>query len=285
MKSSRHTLLSSGSFVGLAPKGPLARLLGYNIIEQLKKDQSITNDIWSITLLDSETGILSLGGTIARDMEQAKIQGELELQHFGDPAATEELVKGEVDKKLSLSLPDHLPMESYFKWTNIQGAAGWWTALMAGVWVNGAKVLKNQPVLFDIQCPFILAPPAAASRVYGSIGGVIRLPPPHDRFFAFPCLNQVNVAFEIGGWNFPSMSGEGTRADALHGPAGGRFSLGKIDNGTGYCIGSVVETRMGMRREWDASGMHDTWVLGEPFFRSLGVVFDNDNSRIGVRSY
>lgn len=133
--------------------------------------------------------------------------------------------------------------------------------------------------------PFILAPPLAARRFYESIGGTKRLDPPHDSFFAFPCLNQVNIAFEIGGWNFVSMSGQGTKADALYGPAGGRFSLGKLADGTGYCVGSVVETRMGLRKQWMGSGMKDMWVLGEPFFRGLGVVFDMDNMRVGVRTY
>lgn len=81
------------------------------------------------------------------------------------------------------------------------------------------------------------------------------------------------------------MSGQGTKADALYGPAGGRFSLGKLADGTGYCVGSVVETRMGLRKQWMGSGMKDMWVLGEPFFRGLGVVFDMDNMRVGVRTY
>ena len=285
MKASRHTLAPSGSILGLAPHSPLARLQGYNVLEQLKELKAIAEDLWSITLLDAETGVLSLGITAAKEMERAKIQGELELQRLGEQGTTEEWMKQEVDGRLGLSMPDHLPTDTLFKWTNIQGAAGWWSALLSGIWVNGAKVLKNQPILFDVQCPFILAPPPAAAYFYEAIGGVIRLDPPHDSFFAFPCLNQVNIAFEIGGWNFPTMSGEGTRADALHGPAGGLFSLGKMGNGTGYCLGSVVETKMGMRREWDSSGMQDTWILGEPFFRGVGVVFDNENSRIGVRSY
>ncbi len=285
LKSSRHTLSASGTVLGLAPHSSLARLHGYSILEQLRNDSSVLRDLWSITLLDAENGILSLGGTIAKEVERAKVSAELELQRLGEPGATEDWVTKEVENRLSLSMSDHLPLEAHFRWTNMQGAAGWWSALMGGVWVNGAKVLKNQPVLFDIQCPFILAPPSAAARFYDAIGGVIRLEPPYENFFAFPCLNQVNVAFELGGWNFPSMSGEGTRADALHGPAGGRFSLGKIGNGTGYCHGSVVETRMGLQKEWTSSGMQDMWILGEPFFRGLGAVFDNDNGKIGIRTY
>ena len=81
------------------------------------------------------------------------------------------------------------------------------------------------------------------------------------------------------------MSGEGTREDALYGPAGGKFSLGKLGNGTGYCVGAVVETTMGIREGWIASGVRDMWVLGEPFFRGLGVAFDTEKSRVGARVY
>ena len=81
------------------------------------------------------------------------------------------------------------------------------------------------------------------------------------------------------------MSAETTRFDSLHGPAGGRFSLGKIDDGTGYCIGAVVETKMRQHERWSDSGMQATWVLGEPFFRGLGVLFDTQHERIGIRSY
>ena len=147
------------------------------------------------------------------------------------------------------------------------------------------QVLKNQPILFDLNIPFVLAPPLAAQRFYESIGGAKRLPPPYESFFAFPCLNHVNIAFEIGGWNFPAMNGEGTTSDALYGPAGGRFSLGKLEDGTGYCVGIVVETKMGLRKEWFGSGLRDVWILGEPFFRGLGVVFDVENNRVGVRTY
>lgn len=153
-------------------------------------------------------------------------------------------------------------------------------------WVTDPQqVLKNQPMLLDVNCPFVLAPPLAARRFYESIGGSKRLPTPYDNFFVFPCLNQVNIAVELGGWLFPSMNGEGTRADAVYGPAGGRFSLGKLADGSGYCVGSVIETRMGSGKQWHRSGMQDMWVLGEPFFRGLGVVFDQEKGRIGVRTY
>jgi len=33
------------------------------------------------------------------------------------------------------------------------------------------------------------------------------------------------------------------------------------------------------------SGLHDTWIIGEPFFQGTGVVFDPEDHRIGFRSY
>ncbi|KAK5354105.1 hypothetical protein LTS03_006913 [Exophiala xenobiotica] len=284
-KASRVTLANSGSILGLAPHRSLARLSSSPFLVQLQEKNTIQDNMWSVTLLDAGSGILSLGGTIAKEVEEAKIRGEVELKHFGDPVAIPQWVTKQVDNQLRILMPSELPWDHHFKWTKVQGAAGWWTALMSGVWINGAKVLKNQPVLFDINVPYILAPPVAAQRFYESIGGTKRLDPPYDSFFAFPCLNGVNIGLEIGGWIFPSMSGEGTREDALNGPAGGRFSLGKLGNGTGYCVGSVVETTMGLRKEWMASGLKDMWVLGEPFFRGLGVAFDIEEGRVGVRVY
>ena len=75
---------------------------------------------------------------------------------------------------------------------------------------------------------------------------------------------------------------------------GGRFSLGRLKEGSGYCIGAVVETRMGLQEERNeilekgrrgtrlgagsnkvgGNGMRDVWVIGEGFFRGVSVVFD-----------
>lgn len=75
---------------------------------------------------------------------------------------------------------------------------------------------------------------------------------------------------------------------------GGRFSLGRLRPGSGYCVGAVLETRMGLREESEevldegrrgtreggqkgglgGNGMRDLWVVGEGFFRGVGAVFD-----------
>ena len=42
---------------------------------------------------------------------------------------------------------------------------------------------------------------------------------------------------------------QGGRVAGFTGFPGGRFSLGRLKAGSGYCIGAVVETRMGIRDE------------------------------------
>lgn len=78
-----------------------------------------------MTLLDTESGILSLGGTITRDIEEAKVRGEIELKHFGDATATSASVNEQVEGQLNFMLPPTAPWDKNFKWTEIQGAAGW----------------------------------------------------------------------------------------------------------------------------------------------------------------
>jgi hypothetical protein len=107
--------------------------------------------MWSVTLLEAGSGILSLGGTIAKEVEEAKTRGEVELKHFGDPVAIPQWVTKQVHNQLRILMPSELPWDHHFKWTKVQGAAGWWTALMSGVWINGAKV-----------CTRFLFPPSAA---------------------------------------------------------------------------------------------------------------------------
>ena len=78
-----------------------------------------------------------------RDAEEAKIRAEIELQHFGQPGASPEWIFGEVANRLKLSFPEESTVIDAFKWTSVQGAAGWWSTMMSGVWVNGRKVSTN----------------------------------------------------------------------------------------------------------------------------------------------
>jgi len=154
-------------------------------------------------------------------------------------------------------------------------------------------VLDTCILIFQqINSPFILAPPLAAKAFYASVSGSRPLPPPYSNFYVFPCLNPPALHFEFGGTNFPFMQG-GRGAD-WSGIPGGKFSLGRLEAGSGYCVGAVVETRMGIKEERDevvqndrkgsksiggrgglgGNGMRDVWVIGEGFFRGVGGVFD-----------
>ena len=87
---------------------------------------------------------------------------------------------------------------------------------------------------------------------------------------------------------------QGGRGADWTGLPGGKFSLGRLKAGSGYCVGAVVETRMGVKEEKSevlvegrrgtragthknilgGNGMRDVWVIGEGFFRGVGGVFD-----------
>lgn len=51
--------------------------------------------------------------------------------------------------------------------------------------------------------------------------------------------------------------------------------------GSGYCIGAVVENRMKddiMDRSSGSIGLENLWIIGESFFRDLQVAFDVSDS-------
>ena len=304
-KFSHHTLCSSGTILGLAPRSSrsLSHLTASSLLEQLLQQKSIEHNIFSITVLDSETGILSLGETAAPQIEEIKIRNEVSLKYLNGIPLDEQRaeMEREIEGALRFAIPYGSTYEDHFKWTDVgKGAiSGWHMTLMTGLWVNGIKIMRNQPVLFDINCPYILAPPMAAETFYHAIPGgrsVSSLLDVNDTeamsFYAWPCLNKNDIEFEIAGWRFPLAKGVATHADDLHGPTGGKFSLGQINvqtedqkASTGYCAGIVVETRIGEREEWSRAGMKDVWVLGEPFFRDMGLAFDMVEEKIGLRIF
>lgn len=160
-----------------------------------------------------------------------------------------------------------------FRWTPLLGAVGFYQVLLQGIYINNEKILKSSPIILDINTPLILAPPLAARTFYASISGALPLDSDgkgragRSPFWQFPCLNPPILHFEFDRFPFP----------VLHGPGGlgGRFSLGRVRRGSGYCVGAVVE--------WDGNGNEDgkagdglggVWVVGEGFFREVGAVFD-----------
>lgn len=60
---------------------------------------------------------------------------------------------------------------------------------------------------------------------------------------------------------------------------GGRFGLGRLSEGSGYCIGIIVESRMGREKSAGRAadrdnGLGHTWIIGEPFFKDVQVAFE-----------
>jgi hypothetical protein len=154
--------------------------------------------------------------------------------------------------------------------------------------------MLSQPNAPQINTPFILAPPFAARAFYSSISGSRQLPPPYDQFHAYPCFNPPKIHFEFAGWNVEVLKGK--RDKGTFSP-GGRFSSGRMAAGSGYCVGIVVESRMGKEispgtrrsntgpgttteRATRANGLEDVWIVGEPFFRDVQVAF---NVRFPIR--
>ena len=130
----------------------------------------------------------------------------------------------------------------------------------------------------------------AARSFYSSIAGSRQLPPPYDQFHSYPCLSPPQINFEFASWNVEVMKGKRDKASSA---LGGRFSLGRLETGSGYCIGNIVESRMGIEasvgrndRETGfggGNGLSGVWIIGEPFFRDVQVAFDV--STPGVRKW
>ncbi|KAI9824456.1 MAG: hypothetical protein M1832_001991 [Thelocarpon impressellum] len=307
-KSSLNTLRASGSMLGLAPSESLSQTNTPSLTSQLYEKGVIARDVWSLMLINGKEGVFSVGGTGAEAVELVQQQTEEELKRWGELEKANALdgrsgASDGINKRTDegRSGKDRPPeWEHGWRWNKVQGARGWWQILMQGVWVDGTKVLKNQPIIIDFNTPFVLAPPLAAKAFYSSISGARPMPAPHDQFYLFPCLNPPTFAFEFSGWPFPAFQG-GKGADYWGGP-GGRFSLGKVRQGSGYCVGAVVETRMGVEDGGDrvarsgrgqarggamdaGNGLRDVWVLGEGFFRGVSGVFDPKGQRVGFRTH
>ncbi|MCJ1431473.1 hypothetical protein MMC27_000826 [Xylographa pallens] len=291
-RSSSATLGASGSVLGLAPSLHLGQINSPTLLSQLLDKKIIQRPIFSIMLINGQEGVLSIGGTSARAVEIVIQRTKDELDRLVLPDNAHETADNMLSKRSSRSLAAPIQgresaWQEGWRWSKVQGAEGWWQILLQGVWVDGSKVLKNQPVVVDINTPFILAPPLAAKAFYASVSGSLQLPVPHDNFYIFPCLNPPLTDFEFDNWRFPVMQG-GKGADWF-GMPGGRFSLGRYKEGSGYCVGAIVQTAMGVKHggangeegknmrgagELAGNGMRDVWVIGEGFFRGVGGVFD-----------
>jgi hypothetical protein len=294
------TLLPSGAYLGLAPSTALSQTRTVSLLQQLIEKNVIDTPVWSLVLINGNDGIFSIGGTSAPSLRQAEIETHDELARLGTQETRRDVIVAprsldELETEAALS-------SNEWKWSKVQGAEGWWQILMRGIWVDGVKVLDNQLIVLDvgtaqssnnlsqanscqINTPFILAPAAAARAFYSSISGSRQLAPPYDQFHAYPCFNPPKLHFEFAGWNVEVLKG---KRDKGKSSPRSRFSLGRMAAGSGYCVGTIVESRMGTRHPLETgtgnmdfetsteggNGLEDVWIVGEPFFRDVQVAFN-----------
>lgn len=156
-KFSLDTLGASGSALGLAPSEHLSQTKSTSILKQLLQKQIIERPIFSLMLINGQEGVLSIGGTGARAVEMVQQQTKDELDHFGAVERGE--ITADVDgdniakrdpTKREPVFDTEASWEEGWKWSQVQGAEGWWQILMQGVWVDGSKVLHNQAAVIDV---------------------------------------------------------------------------------------------------------------------------------------
>ena len=153
--SSLNTLLPSGSILGLAPSMQLSQTMTPSFIAQLLEKYLIERPVFSIMLINGEEGVLSVGGTSAAavDMVEKHTRDTLDRAgamergepDIGNPRFAKRDTR--MNKAVAARQTD---WEDAWKWSRVQGAEGWWQTLMDGVWIDGSKVLKNQPVVVDV---------------------------------------------------------------------------------------------------------------------------------------
>ena len=107
-------------------------------------------------LIDGEKGVLTLGGTADEAVEGAKHQAEDVLVKLGDHEPGKDktpkpsIAKRDREKKAKKE-ENVEPWRQRWKWSNVEGSTvGWWQILMQGLWVSGAKIMRNQPVVLDV---------------------------------------------------------------------------------------------------------------------------------------
>lgn len=162
-KFSLHTLGASGSALGLAPSEHLRQTKSTSILKQLLQKQIIERPVFSLMLINGQEGVLSIGGTGARAVELVEQQTKDELDHISAVERGEVATDVDGDSvvkrgamKRELVFDTKVNWEEEWKWSQVQGADGWWQILMQGVWVDGSKVLQNQAAVIDV-CFFPLA--------------------------------------------------------------------------------------------------------------------------------
>ena len=149
--------------LGLAPSEHLSQTKTPSLLEQLLEKNIIERSVFSVMLINGQEGVLSIGGTSADAVDLVQEQTRQELDRVGEleratvsgetpPNEVQSTMKRDLESDMAVQ-EQSLDWRSGWKWSKVQGAEGWWQILMQGVWVDGSKVLKNQPVVIDVRPP------------------------------------------------------------------------------------------------------------------------------------
>lgn len=259
-RATLSTLLPSGAVWGLAFPS-LSHNSQSSLVKHLHNSSPLFYDsgsivlkrsIWSFATISSTEAILTLGGTVVE-----------------------------------------FAPEKEWRWTELKDQVeGYWEVNMQSVLVEGVRVLRTIPrVVIDVSSPLIIGPEEMVEAVWNFVEGARRLweleldsngPDTAQRqileelagewwderageigeWWVYPCLNEPLIQLEFAGWGFPVD----------------RVGLGKVREGSGYCVGSIVGWPRHIKHsETTNPGSEDekrVWILGGPFWSGVVGVFD-----------
>lgn len=135
-----RALLPSGAYLGLAPSASLSQTRTAGLLQQLLEKDVIDVPIWSLLLVNGREGIFSIGGTSAGSLRRVAKETDDMLNPGEHDEAKRDTTKAEPADSL----------DDAWQWMKVHGAEGWWQILMRGIWVDGIKVLENQPIVLDV---------------------------------------------------------------------------------------------------------------------------------------
>ena len=185
--------------------------------------------------------------------------------------------------------------EMEWRWIELKGQVeGYWEIVMQSVFVEGIRVLRGIPrVIIDVSCALIIGPGEMVEVVWSFVDGARRLwevvgevntdyaewsvdgKAVGGEWWVYPCLNEPLIQLEFAGWGFPIE----------------RVGLGKVAEGSGYCVGSIVgwpkynhakeiKANPGERPKHGKENIDErrdeerVWILGGPFWAGVVGVFD-----------
>ena len=163
--------------------------------------------------------------------------------------------------------------ENEWKWTSLKDQVeGYWQVNIQSISVEGIKVLQGiSKVILDVSSGMIAGPGEMVEVIWSVVQGARRLWEVVDEddnteggwwkerdgekgeWWVFPCLNEPMIKIEFAGWGFPVE----------------KIGLGRVAEGSGYCVGGIVGWPRGEKEDEER-----VWVLGQPYWAGIVGVFD-----------